>query len=109
MLTTFLSDSGFEVATIKGMNIRENKMVSRQPDYEAYRLAKAVHRECPDADGIYIQCPRLPIVYQIERIERETGLPVVTSTPAYIWTALKRLGIKEHISGFGRLLATVGQ
>ncbi len=107
MLTTFLTDSGFEVATIKGMNIRENRMVARQPDYEAYRLAKAVNRECPDVDGIYIQCPRLPIIYQVERIESETGLPVVTSTPAYIWAALKRLKIKEHFSGFGRLLETL--
>lgn len=109
MLSKFITQSGFEVATIKGMNILENRMAAAQPDYEAYRLAKSVHRECPDVDGIYIQCPRLPTIYQVERIESETGLPVITSPLAYIWAAFKRLGIKEHASGFGRLLDTLGE
>jgi len=107
MLSRFLTQSGFEVALIKGMGIRENRMIAAQPDYEAYRLAKSIYIECPDVDGIYIQCPRLPTIFQIERIERETGVPVITSTPAYIWAAFKRLKIKERITGFGRLLETL--
>lgn len=109
MLSGFLTQSGFEVAMIKGMGIRENRMIAAQPDYEAYRLAKSVYRECPNVDGIYIQCPRLPTIYQVERIERETGVPVITSTPAYIWAAFKRLKIKERITGFGRLLETLNE
>ena len=39
--------------------------------------------------------------------EREIGKPVVTSRQAYIWHALKLIHIKETITGFGRLMATL--
>jgi maleate cis-trans isomerase len=39
-----------------------------------------------------------------EEIEGEIGRPVVTSNQASIWLSLRRAGVNEPISGFGRLL-----
>jgi maleate isomerase len=44
-------------------------------------------------------------VEAIDALEQRTGKPVVTSNQAMIWTALRALGIKRSIGGFGRLLA----
>ncbi len=107
LLARFLVQSGFEVALIKGMGIREGKSVAALPDYAAYRFAKSSYSECKNVDGIYISSARWPTIYNLERLEQETGLPVVTSTAAYIWAAFTRLKIKEHITGFGRLLETL--
>lgn len=104
LLAGFLTQSGFEVAIIKGMGICEGKMIAAQPDYAAYRFAKSVHRECPDVDGIYLSSGRWPTINYLERLEKETGLSVVASTAAYIWAAFTRLKIMEHITGYGRLL-----
>jgi maleate cis-trans isomerase len=40
----------------------------------------------------------------IERIERETGKPVVSTTQATIWAALRAISHNEPIEGYGRLL-----
>jgi maleate cis-trans isomerase len=43
----------------------------------------------------------------VELLEREIGKPVVTSCQAYIWYALKLANVRERITGFGRLMATL--
>jgi maleate cis-trans isomerase len=40
----------------------------------------------------------------IERIEKESGKPVVTNTQAWTWEALHGMGMQNPIAGFGRLL-----
>ena len=40
----------------------------------------------------------------IERIEKDTGKPVVTNTQAWTWEALRAMGMGDPIPGFGRLL-----
>jgi len=40
-------------------------------------------------------------------LEREIGKPVVTSCQAYIWYGLKLARVREKITGFGRLMATL--
>jgi maleate cis-trans isomerase len=41
-------------------------------------------------------------------LEDEVGKPVVTSSLACIWYAMKMIDIKENVSGFGRLMASLG-
>ena len=40
----------------------------------------------------------------IERIEKDSGKSVVTNTQAWTWEALHGMGMREPITGFGRLL-----
>lgn len=69
----------------------------------AYKLAKSV--DTGDADGIFISCTNLRTIEIIEALEENTGKPVVTSNQASMAMALKVMGIKEKIPGFGALLA----
>ena len=103
-LKSFLEQSGFEVLNIKGLGIRVAADMAKVPTYEVYRLAKQVFMEAPEAEGIHIPCARWPTISNIEKLENDLGVPVVTSTTGMIWNALDQLKIKEPIKGYGQLL-----
>ena len=42
----------------------------------------------------------------LERIEQEFGKPVVTNTQAWVWEALRGMGLKDSIQGYGQLLSS---
>jgi maleate cis-trans isomerase len=62
------------------------------------------YREHPESDGIFISCTSLRSPEIIEALEKNTGKPVVTSTQASIWAALRKIGIQEPVRGYGQLL-----
>jgi len=103
----FLEASGFEVLKIEGYGIRKNSQLTDLPVHASYKIAKRLYEKAPQADGIFIPCPRWPTIDDVELLEREIAKPVVTSCQAYIWHALKLIHIKEEITGFGRLMATL--
>jgi maleate cis-trans isomerase len=43
----------------------------------------------------------------IERLERELGKPVVSTTQVTVWDALRLVGWRGEIGGYGRLLRTL--
>ncbi|MGZ9262580.1 MAG: aspartate racemase/maleate isomerase family protein [Candidatus Binatia bacterium] len=43
----------------------------------------------------------------VDLLEREIGKPVITSSQAYIWHALKMAKVKQEVSGYGRLMASL--
>jgi maleate cis-trans isomerase len=69
-----------------------------------YALAKEVVSSAPDADVILISCGNLRSFEVIEALEKETGLPVVTSNQAGLWQTLRMAGINEPLKNLGRLL-----
>ena len=95
---------GFQVLNIKGLGLQKRVDIGKQPPYASYRLAKQAFMEAPEADAIYISCPEWPTIRNIERLEHDTGKPVVAAVPAMIWAALRTIGIKEPIKGYGKLL-----
>jgi maleate cis-trans isomerase len=104
----FLEASGFAVLKIEGYGVRQNSKISDLPVHASYKIARRLYEKAPEADGIFIPCPRWPTIDDVELLEKEIGKPVVTSCQAYIWYALKLIHIKEKITGFGRLMATLG-
>ena len=43
------------------------------------------------------------VIDQVDSLEQELGMNVVTASQAIFWEALRRSGIEEPIPGFGRL------
>jgi len=66
-----------------------------------YRLAMANRRE--DADACFLSCTTIRATPVIAMLERDLGMPVVTSNQAMAWHALRTCGIRDHVPGFGRL------
>jgi len=96
----FLAEHGIEVLAIKGLSLRKNTEIGRLPPWTSYRLAKEVFK--PGADGLFISCTNFRTIDVIEPLERELGVPVVTSNQASMWAALRL--IHQPMEGFGRLL-----
>jgi maleate isomerase len=77
---------------------------------ETEERALAVGREAdvPAAEALLISGTGLPTAGIVERLERDLAKPVVTSQTATLWCALRALGIKDPVRGYGRLLASLG-
>lgn len=103
----FLELSGFDVLQIEGYGVRKNSAISDLPVHASYKIAKRLYEKAPEADGIFIPCPRWPTIEDVELLEHEIGKPVVTSCQAYIWYALKLIRIRETISGYGKLMGSL--
>lgn len=97
----FLEANSFEVLDIRGFGIEENLQIGRLEPYEAYRLAKASFIE--EADAIFISCTNLRTFEIIHALERDLGLPVVTSNQASLWLALREMDVMDRIPELGKL------
>ena len=102
---SFLQASGIEVIDMDGLSLVDNLVVGRLSSDTAYGLAMKLNRA--DADAIVLSCTNWQTMDAIERIERETGKPVISTTQATIWAALRAIGCTENIAGYGRLLREV--
>jgi maleate isomerase len=85
-MKAFLEASGFNVLKIQGYGVRKN---------------------AAEADGVFVPCPRWPTITDVDLLESEIGKPVVTSCQAYIWHALKMAKVKQEVTGYGRLMASL--
>jgi len=102
-----LEASGFEVLQIAGYGVRKNADLTDLPVHASYKIAKRLYAKGRDADGVFIACPRWPTLPDVEVLEQEIKKPVVTSSLACIWYAMKLIDAKENVKGFGRLMASL--
>jgi maleate cis-trans isomerase len=106
-MKVFLEKSGFNVLKIQGYSIRKNADLTDMDVHAAYKIAKRLYEQAPEAEGVFVPCPRWPTITDVDLLEREIGKPVIISCQAYIWHALKMAKVKQHVSGFGRLMASL--
>jgi len=99
---SFLEANGVEVLAAHGLGLVDNLVVGRLGVSSAYEVARKIDR--PDAEAIVLACTNWKTMDAIERLERELGKPVVTTTQVSIWAALRAIGGIEGVPGYGRLL-----
>jgi arylmalonate decarboxylase len=99
----YFEEAGFQVAGIRGLNVGRPIDQVKLPEEASYNVASNIFREHSDADAILIH-GRWRSLANAERLEKETGRPVVASVAASLWWILKTLGMKLPIQGCGQLL-----
>ena len=102
----FLEANGFTVVDAQGLGLVDNLVVGRLDETSAYDLARRVDR--PDAEGIVLACTNWKTMGVIERLEQELRKPVISTAQVSVWGALRALGERHGISGYGRLLREIG-
>jgi maleate isomerase len=100
----FLEANGFEVVAARGLNMVDNLAVGRLGPESAYELALGT--AAVDADAVVLACTNWRSMDVLERLERELGRPVLSTTQVSVWDALRMVGYNKEISGYGRLLRT---
>jgi len=98
----FFEQNGIEVAKIAGLGIIQNLEIGRKNPETAYNLAKRVFVH--DAHGIFISCTNFRTIEVIDRLEKELGIPVLSSNTATFWAMMKKAGIRKRLEGYGAVL-----
>jgi len=106
-LVKFLAHDGIEVVAFHGLGCPNANVIWELPPETGYELSMKLLRAHPEVDGVYLPCNKWRTVSVIERIERESKKPVVTNTQAWTWEALRHMGMKNPVPGFGRLLRDI--
>jgi maleate isomerase len=99
----FLRGFGFEVLGLAGLDCpTASAMMAVAPErWKSFALG---HRDAR-ADAYVISCTTVRSADVAEELEQELGRPVVTSNTAAAWHCLRKMGIQDRVSGFGRLLS----
>ena len=97
----FMEDSGFRVTSAACLNYDDAFKIANVGDDEVYEMVR--RSVTAEAEAIFISCTGLTVMHLIEAIEKEFSLPVVTSNQTTAWSALRKLGIRDQIRGYGAL------
>jgi maleate cis-trans isomerase len=102
----FFGEHGFRVtADISVLQRPEQKRLRHMCLVDpALLVAEAKRIVTPDTDALFLSCTDMPSLVAIATLEAELDVPVVSSTQATFWQALRRLGLDDRVPGAGRLL-----
>ena len=92
--------AGFEVVGYRRLEGVGN--IYDESEERAYQLARAA--DAAPAEAVLVSGTGLPTIGMLDRLEKDLGKPAITSMQASLWQALRLAGLREPITGFGRLL-----
>lgn len=98
----FLRANGIDVVKTECLGYEDNLEIGRLDVQTAYELGRRI--ACPEAQAIAFLCTNWQSMAIIDRLENDTGLPVLSSTQFSVWAALKTIGYGGRVEGYGRLL-----
>jgi maleate isomerase len=89
-----------------GIRVLKKKWLSESPAYvpgdKVYALAREV--DTPESEALFLPCTGWHTIDVIEKLEGDTGKPVISSNQATMWNLLRLAGINDKIEGYGQLL-----
>lgn len=103
-LADFLTKRGFEVCSMEGMGIINIKDVLGVTPEQVTELGRrAAVAAGGAAEAVLVSCGGLPALHLADALEDELGLPVVASSTAGAWGAVRLLGHSGAAPALGRL------
>lgn len=113
--TRFWRDCGIKVVRTDGIDMSQRVVeepytlvpVSRiglQEPYLAYNLARHVCDSTTEA--VVVIGGNLRTIEAARAFERDFGIPFVSTNLALLWASLQVAGVRDPVSGYGRLLET---
>jgi arylmalonate decarboxylase len=104
-LADFLKRAGFEVLALEGFGLLGFGDAEKQSERDIIELSAKAIEKAESTDAILISCGGLMTYNCADPIERRYNIPVVTSTQAAFWKAVRLAGESGQIFGHGRMLA----
>jgi maleate isomerase len=89
----YLEESGREVVAVDGREIEANTDIGALAPEDAYRQVKALLADADEPDGAFISCTNYPSLSVVNALERDLGVPVITSNAATVWDALRTANV----------------
>ncbi|MBX2854941.1 MAG: aspartate/glutamate racemase family protein [Rhodobacteraceae bacterium] len=102
----FLAAKGFQILDFQGLNLSTGIEFGQVTP--GYWKKFALEIDQPGADAIFLSCSGIRSLEVVTEIEQAAGKPVITSNQALFWSALRRAGIPDHLTGFGTIFSKPG-
>ena len=101
-IAEFFQGRGLDILSISGFGILDDRDIALiSPD----AIRKGARAALADgSEAIFLSCTALRAAEEVEALEAELGIPVVTSNQALAWHVLRLAGCNIPVSGFGNLL-----
>src|SRR5262249_51117623 len=103
-LKELLAASAIETASLACFNPLEFGRPSRKSEADIIARRSEAVAQATRAAAILIACGGLRTLGVAKPLEARHGLPVVSSTPAAFWAAMRLVGQSGRVAGCGRLL-----
>jgi arylmalonate decarboxylase len=103
-LKDFLTDEGFSVGAIDGFGITDFGGPGRMGERDILDLSARVCEEAGGPEGLLISCGGLRTLGVAKPFEAQHSVPVVSSTPAAFWAAMRLVGQSGQLTGYGKML-----
>jgi arylmalonate decarboxylase len=103
-LKDFLTAQGFEVLALEGFGLFGFGEPGAKSEADIIALSSKLCTAAPSAEGLLISCGGLRTLGVAKPLEERHDVPVVASTQAAFWAALRLVGESGHVAGYGRLL-----
>jgi arylmalonate decarboxylase len=102
---SFLQEEGFEVLAIKGLGIEKVEDIKAVTQDGLLKFSAGVAISAPGADALLVSCGGLRTLDLIEPLEKQCGVPVVSSLPHALRAGVRLLGLNGRVPGHGKLLS----
>ena len=97
----FFASQGYYITGGAHRGFDQGVDIRSQVPEQTYRLAKkAVTKE---TEILFISCTNFRTIEVLEELEKDLGIPVISSNQASLWEALNVIGVREKITGYGSL------
>ena len=103
-LQDFLTAQGFDVLALEGFGLLGFGEPGGKSEADIMALGSKVCGAAPSAEGLLISCGGLRTLAVAKPLEDRHGIPVVSSTQAAFWAAMRLAGEDGYVGGRGRLL-----
>ncbi len=105
-LRVFLEESGFEILVVQGLGLERIGEAGKMNRQDLEMFAVRVFERAPAADALLVSCGGFRTLEVIAPLEKQCGVPVVSSMPHAIWAGVRLLGVPCTASGYGTLLSS---
>jgi maleate isomerase len=105
-IQSYLENEGLEITGMTGFSLTRDEDMACVPVDALLEAAR--ESITAETEAVFFSCTALIIAKDIPWLEEQLGLPVVTSNQAMLWESLKSVGYDKPLSGFGRLMESLG-
>lgn len=99
----FVEAMGVTVENLTGEQCAlDNEIVRVTPERYAEVLME-MYEKTPDIDAVFISCTNSRTIELIDVMEKKLGVPIFSSNQVSLFSALRKIGYKGRIRGYGSL------
>lgn len=98
----FFTQQGYDIVSETNLGFDKGiDILSLQPE-TTYRIAR--NAVVPETEILFISCTNMRTIENLEILEKDLGIPVISSNQCSMWAALRATNVGQKIEGWGSLL-----